>query len=232
MKPTFKKNLCLALMFAIMFMSFTAFSMRNVSAKELISNGLILSTDSIVVAKGTVETFTASLCEGYDASRLICIVADPNVASVTPIAYAGNVAAFQVDYIRGGQTVAAVTHMDNPDVIAYVPINAPEIIMEIPAILGTNHDNYCKLTSYEFVPYDFTYTDFHDYKSTLNIKYQCVAYNDKDYSKWGCYGYFYDAEGNVLSKVHLYCGILQKNKIYHSEFNVPVNAVRFSIEGF
>ncbi len=232
MKTIFKKNLCLVLMFAIIFLSFQTFSMQNVSAKELIGNGLILSTDTIAVAKGTVETFTASLGEEYDASRLTCIVANPEVASITPIAYAGNVAAFQVDYIGNGQTVAAVFHMDNPNVIAYVPISASEIIMEIPVNLGTNHDNYCKLTSYEFVPYDFTYTNFNDYKSTLNIKYQCVSYNDKDYSKWGCYGYFYDAEGNVLSKVHLYCGILQKNKIYHSEFNVPINAVRFSVEGF
>ncbi len=111
-----------------------------------------------------------------------------------------------------------------------LPASAKENI--VPARLGTNHDNYCTLVSYEFAPYDFTYADFNDYQATLNIQYQCVSYKDDDYSKWGCYGCFYDADGNLLSKVHLYCSTLVKGRIYHSEFNVPVGAVRFVIEGF
>ena len=123
-------------------------------------------------------------------------------------------------------------NIDNPAVVAYVTINATPVIMDIPSKLGTNRDNYCSLVSYEFVPYDFPYADFQDYKCTLNIKYQCISYKDDDYNRWGCYGYFYDAAGNVLSKVHLYANSLSKGRIYHSEFNVPVNAVRFSIESF
>lgn len=204
----------------------------TVSANQSIGNGLILSADSVTVTENSAASFTAAIGEGLDASRLTCIVADANIASVTPIAYAANVAAFQVNYAGSGSTVAAVVSMDNPAVVAYLSINATNIIMEIPSKLGTSRSNYCQVTSYEFVPYDFTYADFNDYKYTLNLKYKCTAYNDDDYNKWGCYGYFYDAAGNMLSKVHLYCSSLSKGREYHSEFNVPVNAVRFTIEGF
>lgn len=232
MNTKIKKILCSLLASAMMISALTSVPTLSASAKESVGNGLILSTDSITLTEGASTTFTAALSDGFDASRLACVVADPTVVSVTPIAYASNVAAFQVSFSNVGSTVAAVYNIDNPAVVAYLTINAGGLIMDIPAKLGTNHDNYCKLVSYEFVPYDFTYADFHDYKYTLNLKYQCVSFNDTDYNKWGCYGYFYDAAGNVISKVHLYCSSLSKSRIYHSEFNVPVNAVRFSIEGF
>lgn len=232
MKTNAKKMMCFVLAFALTLSSASVIPSMSVSAKENVGNGLILSTDAVTVTADTATTFTAALAEGFDASRLACVVADPNVAAVTPVAYSSNVAAFQVNYGNGGSTVAAVYNMDNPAVVAYLTVNASSIIMEIPAKLGTNHSNYCRVVSYEFVPYDFTYSDFHDYKSTLNIKYECTNYNDDEYNRWGCYGYFYDAAGNVLSKVHLYASSLAKGRIYHSEFNVPVNAVRFSIEGF
>lgn len=224
-----KKLLCSLLTFVI---ALSAAPALSASAKESVGNGLILSTDSITIVDGAAATFTAVLGEGFDASRLACVVADPNVATITPIAYAANAAAYQVTYGNGGSTVAAVYNLDNPNVVAYVTVNASPLIMEIPSRLGTNHDNYCALVSYEFVPYDFTYADFNDYKSSLKLQYQCTSYKDDAYAKWGCYGYFYDAAGNVLSKVHLYCSSLAKGRVYHSEFNVPVNAVRFAIEGF
>ncbi len=204
----------------------------SVVAKESIGNGLILSTDSIAVTPGVPVTFNALLAEGFDASRLACVVADPGIATITPVAYDANAAAYQITYENNGSTVAAIYHLDNPAVVAYVHISASPIIMEIPEKLGTNRDNYCTLVSYEFVPYVFSYGDFSDYKNTLNIKYQCASYKDKGYAKWGCYGFFYDADGAVLSKVHLYGSTLSEGRIYHSEFNVPVNAVRFAIEGF
>lgn len=204
----------------------------TVSAAQSIGNGVLLSTDAITIAEGGTASFTAVLGEGADASRLACVVADPSVVSITPTAYAANAAAFEVRYGGIGSTVAAVYHMDDPSVVAYLTIDASPIIMEIPPKLGTDHDNYCKLVSYEFVPYKFTFADLNDYKCTLNIRYQCASYKDEDFARWGCYGYFYDAEGNTLSKVHLYGSTLAKGRIYHSEFNVPVDAVRFSIEGF
>ncbi|MDE7031186.1 MAG: hypothetical protein K2P63_14670 [Lachnospiraceae bacterium] len=231
MKANWKRALC-SLLLIITLSAVSASPVLSVSAQESIGNGLILSTDSITLTEGASTTFTAMLGEGFDASRLDCIVADPAVASITPAAYAANAAAFQVTYSGAGSTVAAIYHLDNPEVVAYITINATPLILEIPARLGINRDNYCTLISHEFVPYDFPYADFNDYKYTLNLRYQCASYKDNDFTKWGCYGYFYDAAGNVLSKVHLYCGSLAKGRIYHSEFNVPVEAVRFTIEGF
>lgn len=218
--------------FAMTLSAVSAAPALSASAQESVGNGLILSADTITLTEGASETFTAVLAEGFDASRLACVVADPNVATVAPVAYASNAAAFAVSYCTSGSTVVAVYHLDNPAVVAYLTVNASCITMDIPAKLGTNRSNYCKLVSYEFVPYDFTYADFNDYKYNLKIKYQCASYKDTDFSKWGCYGYFYDASGNILSKVHLYCGSLAKGREYTSEFHVPVNAVRFSIEGF
>ena len=232
MQKFLKNFLNSILMTALMLSVVTASPAMSVSAKESVGNGLILSTDSIVIAEGASDTFTAVLAGDADASRLACVVADPAVASITPVAYAANAAAYQVTYGAGGSTIAAIYHLDNPEVVAYVTVNATPLIMQIPAKFGTNHDNYCSLVSYEFVPYDFTYADFNDYKATLNIKYQCTSYKDDEFNKWGCYGYFYDAAGNVLSKVHLYASSLAKGRVYHSEFHVPVNAVRFSVEGF
>ncbi len=232
MKKFLKIFLNSILMTALMLSVVTASPAMSVSAKESVGNGLILSTDSIVIAEGASVTFTAVLAGDADASRLACVVADPAVASITPVAYAANAAAYQVTYGAGGSTIAAIYHLDNPEVVAYVTVSATPLIMQIPAKFGTNHENYCSLVSYEFVPYDFTYADFNDYKATLNIKYQCTSYKDDEFNKWGCYGYFYDAAGNVLSKVHLYASSLAKGRVYHSEFHVPVNAVRFSVEGF
>jgi hypothetical protein len=232
MKKKFKKLICsIITLVTVVSVSFTV-PVLPVFAKESIGNGLILSTDMITITENSTAAFTALMAEGFDASRLACVVADPAVANVTPGTCALNAAAFQVTYQSAGTTVAAVYSIDNPAVVAYVTINATPVIMDIPSKLGTNRDNYCSLVSYEFVPYDFPYADFQDYKCTLNIKYQCVSYKDDDYNRWGCYGYFYDAEGNVLSKVHLYASSLSKGRIYHSEFNVPANAVRFSIESF
>jgi hypothetical protein len=204
----------------------------NALAANTTWTGIILSTDSLTVTDSGVQTFTAALPIGYDGTRLACVVADSNVVAVTPIAYASNVAAFAVNLVNGGSTVVAVYNIDNPTIVAYLTVNATNLIMDIPSKLGTNNKNYCVLSSYEFVPYDFTYENFNDFKYTLNIKYTCTSYEDTDYNNWGCYGYFYDAAGNVITKVHLYAGTLTKGRTYHSEFNVPVNAVKFRIDGF
>ena len=203
------------------------------SAKESIGNGLILSDDAITLTEGTSAVLVAAMQEGFDASRLACVSENPEVATITPVISMNHVANFQIDYVGNGSTVVAIYHMDNPAVVAYTTINATSIIMEIPSKLGTNKDNYCTLVGYEFVPYEFhKYANFNDYKYTLNLSYRCDSYEDDGYLRWGCYGYFYDAAGNVLSKVHLYASSMAKGRVYHSEFNVPVNAVRFSIEGF
>ncbi|MCM1184843.1 MAG: pilus assembly protein N-terminal domain-containing protein [Roseburia sp.] len=203
------------------------------SAKESIGNGLILSDDTLTLTEGGSVILTAAMQEGFDASALSCVCADPAIAAVTPIGAINNVANFLVTYVGSGSTVIAVFHPENPAVVAYTAVNATIIPIEAPAKLGTNRDNYCKLIGYEFVPYELdSYGYLNSYKYTLKLQYQCVSYEDDDFSKWGCYGYFYDASGAVISKVHLYCSALSKDRIYHSEFNVPVNAVRFAIEGF
>lgn len=228
MNHKMKKMIATVLAFALIF-SFTI----TASAQENVGNGLILSAGTLTLTEGSSTVLVASMQEGFDASRLACVSANPGVATVTPVASMSNIANFQVNYVGNGSTVIAVYHMDNPAVVSYVTVNASPIVMEIPTKLGTNRDNYCTLTGYEFVPYEFhKYADYSDYKNTLNISYRCDSYKDDGFAKWGCYGYFYDAAGNVLSKVHLYCGSLAEGRVYHSEFNVPVNAVRFSIEGF
>lgn len=227
-----KRLLCAALSAAIICSAAGSVPAADVSAKESVGNGVILSEDAVVLSENGVATFTAALGEGFDASKLTCIVADPNVAAVTPIAYNGNVAAFQVNYVGLGTTVAAVVHMDNPAVVAYMTINASSVIMNIPAKLGTDKKNYCELVSYEFIPYDFTYADYQDYKSTLKLQFKCTSYKDEDFRKWGCYGYFCDAAGNVVGKVRLYASAMSVGRVYKDEFNVPVSAVRFTLEGF
>lgn len=202
-------------------------------AKESIGNGLILSSDVVTLTEGSTNVLVATMAEGFDASRLACVSANPEVATVTPVIAVNNVAHFQLDYAGIGSTVVAIYHMDNPEVVAYTTVNTTDLMMEFPAKLGRNKDNYCTVTGYEFVPYEFhKYANFNDYKYTLKLSYRCASYKDDAYAKWGCYGYFYDATGNVLSKVHLYCGSLAKGRVYQSEFHVPVNAVRFAVEGF
>jgi hypothetical protein len=227
-----KNILCYMLAF-MMAVSVAALSPKcNASAAANTQNNIILSTANLSVSEGGISTFTAALPVGYDATRLSYAVADNSVVSVAPVAYAANVAGFSVSYVNGGSTVVAIYNIDNPTMVAYLTVNASNVIMDIPAKLGTNKSNYCVLTSYEFVPYDYTYENFNDYKYTLNIKYTCTSYKDTDYNNWGCYGYFYDANGNAIKKVHLFAGTVTKGTTYHSEFNVPVNAVKFSIEGF
>lgn len=228
MNHKMKKLISTVLAFVLVF-SFTI----TASAQESVGNGLILSAETLTLTESSSTVLVAAMQEGLDASRLACVSANPEVATVAPVTSMSNIANFQVNYVGNGSTVIAVYHMDNPAVVSYVTVNASPIVMEIPTKLGTNRDNYCTLTGYEFVPYEFhKYADYSDYKNTLNISYRCDSYKDDGFAKWGCYGYFYDAAGNVLSKVHLYCGSLAEGRVYHSEFNVPVNAVRFSIEGF
>lgn len=221
------------LLSAILVIALTVSFPVTASAKESIGNGLILSDDVLTVTEGSFAILTAALPEGFDASGLTCVSADPAVASVTPLGAVNNIASFQIAYAGSGNTVVAVYYAENPAVVAYTIVNASAILIDAPAKLGTNHDNYCKLVSYEFVPCELNaYANMGSYKYTLKLQYQCASYEDEDFTKWGCYGFFYDASGAVISKVHLYCSSLAKNRIYHSEFNVPVNAVRFSIEGF
>lgn len=221
------------LLSAVLILALTIVFPINVSAKESIGNGLILSDDTLILTEGSSVILTAAMQEGFDASALACVCADPAVATVTPIGSMNNVANFLVTYAGSGNTVIAIFYPENPAVVAYTAVSAAPIFVEAPAKLGTNRDNYCKLVGYEFVPYDFnTYGYLDSCKYTLKLQYQCVSYEDDDFTKWGCYGYFYDASGAVISKVHLYCSMLSKDRVYHSEFNVPVNAVRFSIEGF
>ena len=205
----------------------------SVSAAESAENGLILSAGALTLTEGGSVVLTAAIQEGYDASRLTCVSADTNIATIVPVASVNHIANFQVNYVGSGTTVVAVYHMDNPAVVAYATVSTVPLIMEIPSRLGTNKDNYCEVTGYTFEPYNMNqYANMNDYKYTMNLQYRCVSYKDDGFSKWGCYGYFYDASGNILSKVHLYCSSLSQNRIYQSEFHVPVNAVRFSIEGF
>lgn len=221
------------LLSAVLLIALTVSFPITASAKESIGNGLILSDDVLTLAEGSSVFLTAALPEGFDASRLTCVSADPAVAAVVPAGAVANVASFQVSYVGTGSTVVAIYHADNPAVVAYTVVNAAVIPVEAPARLGTNRDNYCKLIGYEFVPYELnSYGYLGGFQYTLKLQYQCVSYKDEGFTKWGCYGFFYDASGAVISKVRLYCSALSKDRIYHTEFNVPVNAVRFSIEGF
>ncbi|MBQ6787912.1 MAG: hypothetical protein IJO85_09325 [Lachnospiraceae bacterium] len=218
---------------AILALALTFAFTITASAKESIGNGLILSNDVVTLTENSSTVLVATMQDGFDASRLACVSANPEIATVTPVIAVNNIAHFQIDYVGNGSTVVAIYHMDNPAVVAYTTVNTRALIMELPAKLGRNKDNYCTVTGYEFVPYEFhKYANFNDYKYTLKLSYRCDSYKDDVYAKWGCYGYFYDAAGNVLSKVHLYCGSLAKGRVYQSEFHVPVNAVRFSVEGF
>ena len=163
MKQFFKKWICAALSAALVTAVVSAVPAAEAFAKESVGNGVILSEDAIVLPENGVATFTAALGEGFDASRLTCVVADPNVATVTPVAVAGNIAAFQVNYVGLGTTVAAVVHMDNPAVVGYTTSNASWVIMNVPAKLWSYKKNHCELLNYGFVPYDFPYADYHDY---------------------------------------------------------------------
>ena len=116
MKKFLKIFLNSILMTALMLSVVTASPAMSVSAKESVGNGLILSTDSIVIAEGASVTFTAVLAGDADASRLACVVADPAVASITPVAYAANAAAYQVTYGAGGSTIAAI-YQDRKSVV-------------------------------------------------------------------------------------------------------------------
>lgn len=228
MNRKWKQMLSAVLVFVLTF-TFTI----TASAKQASGNGLILSEEIVTLTEGSSTVLVAAMQEGMDASRLACVSADTNIATITPIASMNHVANFQIDYVGNGSTVIAIYHMDNPAVVAYATVQATTIMMDVPGKLGTNKSNYCTLTGYEFVPYEFNqYANFNDYKYTLKLTYRCDSYKDDGFARWGCYGYFYDAAGNVLSKVHLYGSSLAEGRSYHSEFHVPVQAVRFSIEGF
>lgn len=193
---------------------------------------IILSCSTLTTTAASTASFCAALPEGMDASKLMCVVADNTVAATKMIASSGNVAAFEISYINPGQTVAAVYLPELPSMISYIPVCSAPIIVQAPSRLGASKSNYCKLVSYEFAPYrQSAYQNLNDYSSVIRLKYKCCEYNDKDYKKWGCYASFIDADGNVISKVHLYAGYLSKGRVYTSEFNVPVNAVKFVIEG-
>lgn len=228
MKSKMKKMISMILVLTSLF-SFTL----TVSAKESVGNGLLLTDDALTLTEGTSAVLTAAMQEGFDASRLACVSSNPEVVTVAPTTSMAHIANFQIDFVGYGSAVVAIYHMDNPEIVAYTTVNAAPVAMELPAKLGTNRDNYCTFVNAEFVPYEFhKYGDFNDYKCTMKLSYRCDSYKDKDFTKWGCYGYFYDEAGNLLSKVHLYSGALSKGRIYQSEFNVPVNAVRFAVEGF
>ena len=156
MNHKMKKMIATVLAFVLVF-SFTI----TASAQENVGNGLILSAGTLTLTEGSSTVLVASMQEGFDASRLACVSANPGVATVTPVASMSNIANFQVNYVGNGSTVIAVYHMDNPAVVSYVTVNASPIVMEIPTKLGTNRDNYCTLTGYEFVPYEFhKYVDY------------------------------------------------------------------------
>ena len=123
MKKKFKKLICsIITLVTVVSVSFTV-PVLPVFAKESIGNGLILSTDMITITENGTAAFTALMAEGFDASRLACVVADPAVANVTPGTCALNAAAFQVTYQSAGTTVAAVYSIDNPAVVAYVTVS-------------------------------------------------------------------------------------------------------------
>ena len=194
---------------------------------DMIATLIILLISAILFVSGKVRSDLVALCALL--ALLLCQILTPAEA----LSGFSNTTVVMMIYAGNGSTVVAIYHMDNPAVVAYANIQTSSIIMQVPAKLGTNKQNYCTLTSYEFKPYEFNkYANFNDYKYTMKLSYKCDSYKDDGYSKWGCYGYFYDAAGNVISKVHLYCSSLSVGRVYTSEFNVPVNAVRFSVEGF
>ena len=225
MNHKMKKMIATVLAFVLVF-SFTI----TASAQENVGNGLILSAGTLTLTEGSSTVLVASMQEGFDASRLACVSANPGVATVTPVASMSNIANFQVNYVGNGSTVIAVYHMDNPAVVSYVTVNASPIVMEIPTKLGTNRDNYCTITGYEFVPYEFhKYADYSDYKNTLNISYRCDSYKDDGFAKWGCYGYFYDAAGNVVDVRDSYHFMYKKRKTDTNSITKPYDAVSWKL---
>lgn len=223
----FKRTLSLLLMMVAL-----VTAALPVSAAGASGNGLTLSTNTLTLSEGSVASVTAVLPEGLDANKLTFMTADPAVVTVTKSAVAGNAAAFLFTFAGNGNTSVAIFHEDNPAVVGYVAVNASQLILSIPKHLGDNKKNYCSIKDITFEPYSFTYADFQDYKYKMKLQFTCDSYKDTDLTKWGAFGYFYDANGNIISKVHLYARALSKGRTYKDECNVPVNAVRFEIEGW
>lgn len=218
---------------SVLLMVVSLFTMAiPVSAAGSTGNGVTLSTNVLTLSEGSVASVTAVLPDGMDANKLTFFTADPAVVTVAKAGVAGNAAAFTFSYAGNGSTTVAIFHSDNAAVVGYVTVNASQLILTVPNHLGDNKQNYCSIKDITFEPYSFTYADFQDYKYKMKLQYTCDAYGDTDFTKWGTYGYFYDANGNIISKVHLYAKALAKGRTYKDECNVPVNAVRFEIEGW
>lgn len=223
-----KRKLSVVLMIAMLF----TMAVPVTAAENVTMNGITLSTDTVALSENVSTTVTAALPAGMDASALTYFVADPNVVTVTPMGAVGNVASFQLTYAGNGITTVAIFYAGNEAISGFITVTSSTIIMNIPKHLGKNHDNYCEMINYTIEDYDFPWADFHDYKYTIKFNYKCTSYEDDDFSKWGCFGYFYDAAGNVIGKVHLYCSGLSVGRTYTDQCNVPYNAVRFELEGF
>ena len=223
-----KRKLSIALIVAMLF----SISLPVSAAENVAMNGIIVSTDTVTLSENLSTTVTAALPAGFDASALTCMVMNPNVVTVTPLGAVGNVASFQFTYTGDGMTTAVIAYTGNEAVCAAINVTCSKLVMDIPKHLGNSHDNYCEMVDYTFEDYHFPWADYQDYKYTLKFTYKCTSYEDEDFSKWGCFGYFYDAAGNVIGKVHLYSSGVSVGRVYHDECNVPYNAVRFKLEGW
>lgn len=204
----------------------------KVLAKESVGNEVAISSEVIAISPVTTTTFTASFINGGDGTKLNCILEDPSIATISPVAYADNVAAFQINYKATGKTVLAVYSADDMSKVAYATILSAPISIESPAKLGTNKDNYFELKDFAFETYEHKFKSYTDFAYKLTITCKCTSYKDKDFKKWGCLGTFYDAQGNGLANAWLFCSSLSEGKECKSEINVPYNAVRLEFEGF
>lgn len=216
----------------VLVVAFLSLSVFNVQAKEDQNKTLIVSDQSLFISPTSLTTFTAATLDGTDATKLQWIIADPGVATVTPIAYSGNVAAFGVNFVSSGNTVLAIFNIDNPEIVEYIQILSNPLEFTYPERLGTNPFNYCSIINYRFAAINNTAPENAKYKYSMIVNFKCMSFEDITNSDWNCMGTFFDVNGNAISKVNLHSSKLAKDKCFAGEVKVPVNAVRLELQGF
>lgn len=189
------------------------------TCKVTVRNNVSVSKGAIKILPGKSKKVNIKIRK--DVNNIQFKIKDPKVVSCKWGKWKGMSIPLTITAKQSGSTYVTITNTYSKEKIKIkvtVPGEWDNVKVVIPETIGEQgyESNRMKITNYSFYqPSGWTGSYY------MHVEFKMVKYGKTGKTNWGEYVFFYDKNGNILDKSHLYANALAVGKSFSDELLVP-----------
>lgn len=192
---------------------------KKLTCKVTVRNNVSVSKSAIKILPGKSKKINIKIRK--DVNNIRFKIKDPKVVSCKWGNWKGMSIPLTITAKQSGSTYVTITNTYSKEKIKIkvtVPGEWDNVKVVIPETIGEQgyESNRMKITNYSFYqPSGWTGSYY------MHVEFKMVKYGKTGKTNWGEYVFFYDKNGNILDKSHLYANALAVGKSFSDELLVP-----------